>query len=99
MTESESFDIVLGAAPPGLEALGSSEWRKAQSSLAINLGSRSMQTARKTFPQDLKWEELVRRYERSQTSGMTTAGLDEDINTAALEALVPCELEQRAGSQ
>ena len=39
LTESESFDIVLGAAPSGLEALetigpslGSSEWKKAQSS-------------------------------------------------------------------
>ena len=50
---------------------------------------------RKTFPQDLeKWEELVRRYERSKSSGATTTALDEDIKTAALEAFVPSELEQ-----
>ena len=53
LTESESFDIVPGAAPSGLEAfetvdssLGSSECRKGQSSSATNLGTRSMQTAR-----------------------------------------------------
>ena len=39
-------------------------------------------------------EELVRRYERSKSSGTTTAALDEDIQTAALEALVPSTLEQ-----
>ena len=37
---------------------------------------------------------LVRRYERSKSSGTTTAALCEDIRTAALEALVPSELEQ-----
>ena len=41
-----------------------------------------------------KWEELVRRYERSKSSGTTTAALDEDVKTAALEVLVPRELEQ-----
>ena len=34
-----------------------------------------------------KWEELVRRYERSKSIGTTTAALDEDIKTVALEAL------------
>ena len=52
LTESESFDIVLGAAPSG--------------------------------------QEVQRRLVRS--SGTTTAALDKDIKTAALEALVPCEL-------
>ena len=41
-----------------------------------------------------KWEELVRRYDRSKSSGTRTAALDEDIKTAALEAFFPSELEQ-----
>ena len=41
-----------------------------------------------------KWEELVRRCERSKSGGTTTTALDEDVKTAALEALVPSELEQ-----
>ena len=41
-----------------------------------------------------KWEELVRRYERSTSSGTTTTALGDDTKTAALEALVPDELEQ-----
>ena len=43
LIESESFDIVLGAAPSGLEAL------KAQSSVTTNLGASCM-----TFPQELR---------------------------------------------
>ena len=39
-----------------------------------------------------KGEELVRRYERSKSSGTTTSA--QDITSAALEALVPSELEQ-----
>ena len=38
-------------------------------------------------------QELVHRYEKSRARA-TTATLDEDIKTAALEALVPSELEQ-----
>ena len=91
LTESESFDIFLGAAPPGLEALRRSfrrwellsGWRNAQSALATNPGSRSVQE---------KWEELVRRYEGSTSRGTTTAALEEDTQTAAIEALVPSEL-------
>ena len=41
-----------------------------------------------------KLEELVRRYKRSKSSGKTTTALDDDIKTAALEALVPGALEQ-----
>ena len=47
------------------------------------------------FPAGLeKCEELVRRYERTKSSGTMTKALDDDINTAALEARVPSELEQ-----
>ena len=37
---------------------------------------------------------MVPQYERSKTSGTTTAALDEDIKTAALEALVPSVVER-----
>ena len=39
-----------------------------------------------------KWEELVRRYEWNKSCG--TTALDDDIKTAALEALVPGEVEE-----
>ena len=41
-----------------------------------------------------KWEELVRRYERSNSSGTPRADLHEDIRKTAFGALVPSELEQ-----
>ena len=41
------------------------------------------------FQIDAKWEELVRRYERSKPSGTRTAALDDDIESAAIEALFP----------
>ena len=77
LTESESFDIVLGAAPSGLKALVPDQ---------CELQDRPAGLA--------KWDELVRRHERSKSSGTTTTALDEDIKTAALEALVPSELNQ-----
>ena len=40
-----------------------------------------------------KWEELVSRYERSKLIGTTTATHDEDIESAAFEALIPSEME------
>ena len=35
----------------------------------------------------------MRRYRRIESNGTTTTALDEDIKTAALEALIPSELE------
>ena len=61
--------------------------------MTTNLGSRSVQIARLSAGLE-KWEELVRRYERSKSSRTTTAALDDDIKTAAHEAVVPSELEQ-----
>ena len=52
-----------------------------------------MQTTRSSR-RTKNWEELVRRRERSKLSGATTAALDEDTTTAALEALVPSESKQ-----
>ena len=41
-----------------------------------------------------RWEELVRRYERSKSSRPATIALNEDIKTAAFEVCVPSEWEQ-----
>ena len=74
-------------------SLGSSEWGESAELFC------DKSVADRCKLQDLaagleKWEELVGRYERSKTSGTTLTALDVDIKTAALEALVPSELEQ-----
>ena len=100
LTESESFDSVLGVAPSGLEALRRlvRRWDPPSGGKRRAL-RRQILVPDRCKLQDLpagleKCEELVGRYERSKSSGTTTAALDEDIKTAALEALVPSELEQ-----
>ena len=85
LTESESFDYCSWSGTIR------SEWRKSAELLSdkswFQIG------ALQNLPATLeKWEELVRRYERSKSSGTTTAALDEDIKTASLEAFVPIEL-------
>ena len=101
LTGSESFAMVLGAAPSGSggaetfdPSLGSTEWRKAQSSSATNFGYRSVQPTKSSR----KTSEVVgtgsRRYERSKSNGTTIAVVDVDIKSAALEDLVPCESEE-----
>ena len=97
---SESFDIVLGAAPSGLGALRLvvRRWDRPSG------GKRTAVLRQILIPdrcnlQDLpvgleKWEALLRRYERSKSSATRTATLDEDCEIAALEALVLSELEQ-----
>ena len=91
LTESKSFGISLGAAPSGLEAL-----RRSVRRLDLLSGGKRSALLRQIFVpdrcklQDLplgleKWEELVRRYERSKSSGTTTAALHEDIKTSELE--------------
>ena len=99
-TECESFDIVLGSAPSGLEALR----RLVRRWDPLSGGKRRALLRQILVPdrcklQDLpagleKWEELVRQYEWSKSSGTTTTALDDDIKTAALETFVPSELEQ-----
>ena len=99
LTEGEGFDIVVGAAPWGLEAL-----RRLIRRWNLLSGGRRRGLLRQNLvpdqcKQDLlagleKWEELVRRYERSKSGGTTTAALDEDIRTAAFEVCVPTKLEQ-----
>ena len=96
-TQGESFDIVLGAALSGLEALrrlvrrwdplsGGKRREHFCAKYWFQIGANC-----KIFPEGLKQgEELVHRYERSNSSGPMTA----DIKIAALNALVPSELEQ-----
>ena len=89
---------------------GPSEWRKAQSALATHYCFSRCKL--QDIPAGLeKWDELVRRYERSKSSGTMTVGLDEDIKTAALEnprprrvgaasCHAPCRIDHvRAGSK
>ena len=93
LTESESFDVALGAAPSGLEALRRlvRRWDPLGGGKRRALSRQILVPDRcklQNLPAGLeKWEELVRRYERSKSSGTTTAALDEEIKTAALEAL------------
>ena len=100
LTESESIGVVLGAAPSGLEAL-----RRLVRRWDPLSGGKRRALSRQIFVpdrcklQDLpagleKWDEVVRRYDRSKSSGATTTALDDAIKTAALEALVPGGLEQ-----
>ena len=92
---SSKIQCVLGAAPSsGLE--GSKRLVRRWDPLS---GGQRRALLHRCKLQDLpsglgKWEELLRRYERSTSSGTTRAGLDEDIKTAALEALVPSESQQ-----
>ena len=100
LTESEIFIFVLGAATSGLEALRRlvRRWHPLSGGTRRGLLPQSLVPDRckvQDLPTRLeKWEELVRRYDRIKWSGTTTAALDEDIKTAALEAPVPSELEQ-----
>ena len=97
LTESESFDIVHGAAPSGLEAL-----RRVVPRWDPLSGKRRALLRQSLVPDRCKlqdhpaalekWAELVRCYERSKSSGQEA--MDEDIKTAALEALLPSGLEQ-----
>ena len=97
---SLSFDILLGAAPSGLEALTRlvHRWHPLSGGKRRSL-LRQISVPDRCKLQDLpagleKWEELVRRYQRSKSSGTTTAFLDVHVKTPALEALVPSALEQ-----
>jgi hypothetical protein len=99
LTEGESFDIVLGAAPSGFEAL-----RRLIRRWDPLSGGRRRALLRQILVPDRaklgelplaleRWEELVRRYEKRRAGG-TVQPIDDDIKTAALESMVPPELEQ-----
>ena len=99
LTEGESFDIVLGCAPRGVEALRrlarrwdpSSGGRRRATLKQILVPERAKLTE---LPAALeKWDELVRRYTRPRAGGEQQK-LDEDILVSSLESLVPADLEQ-----
>ena len=87
LPERETFDIVLGAAPSGLEA----PRRVVRRWDPLSGGKRRALLRQILVPDQRKlhdrpaglekWEELVRRYERSKLDGTTTAALDEDSCT------------------
>ena len=88
LTESESFGIVLVAAPPGLEALRRMvrrwdplQWRKTQSASATQFWFQIGANC-KILPAGLeKWRGTsARRYERSKSRGTTTAALDDQAS-------------------
>ena len=101
LTESESFDIGLGAAPSGLKDLR----RLVQHWDPLSGGKRRTPLRQILVPDRCILQDLHRRTretgrtgppirEFSKWSGTTTTALDDDTKTAALEALDPCELEQ-----
>ena len=97
LTESENFVVVLERHSQvrkqcdGWSVVGGGEKRRALLRQICVPDRCKLQDLPAGFE---KWEKLVRRYERSKSSGTTTIALGDDIKTAALEAPVPGELEQ-----
>ena len=97
----ESFDIVSNVPRGrGLEAfrLLARRWDPTTGGRRKNLLRAVLQPGRSSL-EDLsasleRWEDLVRRYERSRDSNGMLSMLSDDIKQAALEALVPAELEK-----
>ena len=89
--ESESFNIVPGAAPSGLEALRRlvRRWDPLSGGKRRAILRQILAPDRCTLHVLLagleKWNELVRRYERSKSIGTTTAAHDENIKTAVFD--------------
>ena len=79
LSESESFNLVLGTAPLSLEALGRRVRRNGGKRRTLYCDKSWIRCDWKTFPQG--------RFERSKSSGATTTVLD-DIKTFALDVLV-----------
>ena len=99
--DGESFDIVSNAPRGrGLEAfrLLARRWDPSTGGRRKNLLRAVLQPGRASMEELSasleKWEDLVRRYERSRDSHGRAAPLCDDIKQAALEALVPSELER-----
>eukprot|EP00971_Amphidinium_carterae_P263424 5226408-Amphidinium_carterae.1 len=91
LTEGEAFDIVLGSASCGAEALRKLIRRFDPSSGDFDTACAKLEG----LPLALeRWDDLVRRYEKRRAGGDPAQTLDGDIKVAALEALVPVELEQ-----
>eukprot|EP00971_Amphidinium_carterae_P330074 6462928-Amphidinium_carterae.1 len=99
LTEGEAFDIVLGCASCGSEAL-----RKLIRRFDPSSGGRRRVVLKQILnPQRVKldglplalekWDDLIRRYEKRRAGGDPAQILDGDIKIAALEALVSVELE------
>ena len=99
LTEVKSFDIVLEAPGEALRRLVRRWGLLSEESAELFCDKSWFQIGAnyKISPQDLRSGKNCfadTRYQRSKSSGTTTPALDEDIKTAALEALVPSEFEQ-----
>eukprot|EP00971_Amphidinium_carterae_P327631 6459087-Amphidinium_carterae.1 len=100
LTENESFDIVLSANNNGAEAL-----RRLIKRWDPSSGGKRRVILRQILVPDRaklvdlpaaleRWDDLVRRYEKRRAGGAASQELDGDIKIAAIESLVPAELEQ-----
>ena len=100
LTEGESFDLVLGSGGRGADALRRliRRWDPASGGKRRVILKQILVPERaklQDLPQALeRWDELVRRYEKRRAGGSAAQSLDGDVKVAALEALVPHELEQ-----
>ena len=100
LTEGESFDIVLGATPHGVEALRRliRRWDPASGGRRRVILRQIVQPERAKLtelPGALeKWDGLLRRYQKRRAGGEVMQPVDDDIKISALEGLVPSELEQ-----
>ncbi|CAK0798924.1 unnamed protein product, partial [Prorocentrum cordatum] len=99
ITEGEANDIVCNSGSNGMEA-----WRKLSRRFDPLTGGRVRNLLRQIISPGRcsvdviaggleRWEELVTKYDRSNTSRGEARTLPEDIKMAALESLVPQELE------
>ena len=90
LTESESFDIVFGAPPSGLEVLR----RLVRRWDPLSGGERRALLRQILVPDRCNLQDLPAGHEKMGKTGPLIRALDDDIKTAALEAVVPGELEQ-----
>ena len=87
LTGSERFDIVPGAAPSGPEALRRlvRRWDPLSGGTILVPDRCKLQYLSARLQ---KWEELVRRYDRSKSSGTRTAALDEESTRVSWNSIL-----------
>ena len=97
---TESFDIVLGATPHGVEALRRliCRWDPASGGHRRVILRQIAQPEKAKLAElpgkTEKWDGFLRRYQKCRAGGEVAQKVDDDIKILALEGLVPHELEQ-----
>ena len=100
LTEGESFDIVLGATPHGIEALRRliHRWDPASGGRRCVILRQIVQPGRaklNELPGAIeRWDGLLCRYQKRRAGGEVAQKVDDDIKISVLEGLVPLELGQ-----